>query len=127
MAIIHPGKRKANPDATCNGKPRIKGWSKSKLENAIEQLSSARGRSAVGKNKEKARYLKEIERRFAWYIMNSLLIYLMIIFNDKVIIEIPYDSMESCRIAEASIDEDPRTLYYTERGIDRIEYGCIEK
>ena len=38
---------------------------KSKLENAIEQLSSARGRSAVGKNKEKARYLKEIERRFA--------------------------------------------------------------
>ena len=49
-ARIHPGKRKANPDATCNGKPRIKGWSKSKLENAIEQLS---------------RYLKEIERRFA--------------------------------------------------------------
>ena len=42
-ARIHPGKRKANP----------------------EQLSSARGRSAVGKNKEKARYLKEIERRFA--------------------------------------------------------------
>ena len=56
MAIIHPGKRKANPDATCNGKPRIKGWSKSKLEDAIEKS---------GRNKVKARYLKEIERRFA--------------------------------------------------------------
>ena len=53
---IHPGQRKANPDATCNGKPRIKGWSKPKLEDAIEKSS---------KNKEKARYRKEIERRFA--------------------------------------------------------------
>lgn len=53
---IHPGKRKANPNLTCNEKPRIKGWSKSKLEDAIEKS---------GRNKVKARYLKEIERRFA--------------------------------------------------------------
>ena len=53
---IHPGKRKANPNFTCNEKPRIKGWSKTKLEEAIEK---------TGKNKVKARYLKEIERRFA--------------------------------------------------------------
>ena len=56
MARIHPGKRKANPNLTCNEKPRIKGWSKSKLEDAIEKS---------GRNKVKARYLKEIERRFA--------------------------------------------------------------
>ena len=55
-ARIHPGKRKANPNFTCNEKPRIKGWSKTKLEEAIEK---------TGKNKVKARYLKEIERRFA--------------------------------------------------------------
>ena len=55
-ARIHPGKRKANPEATKNGKPRIKGWSKSRLEDAIEK--------AV-RNKEKARYRIEIERRFA--------------------------------------------------------------
>ena len=48
---IHPGKRKANPEATCNGKPRIKGWSKTKLEEAIENSS---------RNKEKARYRTEI-------------------------------------------------------------------
>ena len=52
---IHPGKRKANPEATCNGKPRIKGWSKTKLEEAIENSS---------RNKEKARYRTEIARRF---------------------------------------------------------------
>jgi len=56
MATIHPGKRKANPEATCNGKLRIKGWSKAKLEEAIEKAS---------KNKEKARYRTEIQRRFA--------------------------------------------------------------
>jgi hypothetical protein len=52
---VHPGKRKANPDATKNGKPKIKGWSKVRLEDAIEKAS---------RNKEKARYRKEIERRF---------------------------------------------------------------
>lgn len=55
-ARVHPGKRKANPDATKNGKPRIKGWSKARLEEAIEK--------AV-RNKEKARYQTEIQRRFA--------------------------------------------------------------
>ena len=39
MATIHPGKRKANPEATCNGKLRIKGWSKVRLEEAIEKAS----------------------------------------------------------------------------------------
>ena len=47
MAQIHPGQRKANPEATCNGKAR--------LEEALEKAS---------KNKEKARYRTEIERRF---------------------------------------------------------------
>lgn len=53
---IHPGKRKANPDATKNGKPRIKGWSKAKLEDAMEKAS---------RNKDRARYSNEIQRRFA--------------------------------------------------------------
>lgn len=53
---IHPGKRKANPDATKNGKTRIKGWSQARLEEAMEK--------AV-RNKEKARYRTEIQRRFA--------------------------------------------------------------
>ena len=55
MAQIHPGQRKANPNATCNGKARIKGWSKARLEEAIEKSS---------RNKEKARYKKEVVRRF---------------------------------------------------------------
>jgi len=53
---IHPGQRKANPEATCNGKPRIKGWSKVRLEEAVEKAS---------RNKEKTRYRTEIQRRFA--------------------------------------------------------------
>lgn len=52
---IHPGRRKANPEATCNGKARIKGWSKARLEEALEKAS---------RNKEKARYRIEIARRF---------------------------------------------------------------
>jgi hypothetical protein len=55
-ARIHPGKRKANPEATCNGKPRIKGWSKARLEDAINKAS---------RNKDVARYRNEIARRFA--------------------------------------------------------------
>ena len=55
-ARVHPGKRKANPDATKNGKPRIKGWSKAKLEEAVEKAQ---------RNKEKAKYRREIERRFS--------------------------------------------------------------
>jgi hypothetical protein len=52
---VHPGRRKANPDATKNEKPRIKGWSRARLEEAIEKAS---------RNKEKARYRVEIARRF---------------------------------------------------------------
>jgi len=55
-ARVHPGKRKANPDLTKNGKPKIKGWSKAKLEDAMEKAS---------RNKEKAKYRREIERRFS--------------------------------------------------------------
>ena len=51
---LHPGRRKANPDATKNGKPKIKGWSLTKLEEAIE---------GAARNKEKARYRNEIARR----------------------------------------------------------------
>jgi hypothetical protein len=52
---IHPGKRKADPDMTKNEKPRIKGWTKARLEEAIGKAQ---------RNKEKSRYRKEIERRF---------------------------------------------------------------
>ena len=51
----HPGKLKANPDATRNEKPRIKGWSKARLEEAIEKAA---------RNKQKARYRTEIATRF---------------------------------------------------------------
>jgi len=53
---IHPGKRKANPNATKNGKPRIKGWSKAQLEDAIEKAQ---------RNKDVAKYRTEIQRRFS--------------------------------------------------------------
>ena len=53
---VHPGKRKANPEATCNGKLRIKGWTKARLEEAIEKAQ---------RNKEKARYRTELARRFS--------------------------------------------------------------
>ena len=53
---IHPGKRKANPDFTKNGdKPRIKGWSLSKLKEALEKQVT---------RKTAARYRNEILRRF---------------------------------------------------------------
>ena len=54
-ARVHPGKRKADPEKTKNGKPRIKGWSLTKLQEAIEGTS---------RNKEKAKYKTEIQRRF---------------------------------------------------------------
>jgi hypothetical protein len=54
-AKVHPGQRKADPEKTCNGKARIKGWTKARLEEAIEKAS---------RNKEKARYRTEIQRRF---------------------------------------------------------------
>ena len=53
---VHPGRRKANPDATRNGKLRIKGWTKARLEEAIKKSL---------RNKEKARYQTEIARRFS--------------------------------------------------------------
>jgi len=58
--------------------------------------------------------------------MNSLLVYLIIVFNDKVKIEIPYDSMEACRIAERLIDKEPQRMIYTKKGIDSIAYQCVE-
>ena len=59
-------------------------------------------------------------------IMNSLLVYLIIVFNDKVRIEIPYDNMEACLIAEQLIDKEPQRLIYTKKGIDSIAYRCVE-
>ena len=56
MAVVHPGKRKANPELTKNGKPRIKGWSKDKLEDAM---------SKAQRKKDVAKFRNEIQRRFA--------------------------------------------------------------
>jgi len=53
--VIHPGKRKANPDATKNGKPRIKGWSLGQLTDAMEKAQ---------RKKDQAKFRKEIQRRF---------------------------------------------------------------
>ena len=55
MAGIHPGKRKANPELTKNGKPRIKGWSLAKLKDTLEKQVT---------RKTAARYRNEILRRF---------------------------------------------------------------
>jgi len=55
-ARVHPGKRKANPEATKNGKPRIKGWSKAKLEDAMSKSQRKR---------DVAKYRTEIQRRFS--------------------------------------------------------------
>lgn len=52
---IHPGKRKANPDFTKNQKPRIKGWSLTKLKEALEKSVT---------KKTAARFRVEIDRRF---------------------------------------------------------------
>lgn len=55
MAGIHPGRRKANPDLTKNGKPRIKGWSLTKLKDTLlKQVTK----------KTAATYRNEILRRF---------------------------------------------------------------
>jgi len=53
---VHPGKRKANPELTKNGKARIKGWSKAKLEDAMGKAQ---------RKKDVAKFKNEIQRRFA--------------------------------------------------------------
>ena len=53
--VIHPGRRKANPDLTKNGKTRIKGWSLAKLKETLEKQVTRR---------TAARYRNEILRRF---------------------------------------------------------------
>jgi len=55
QARVHPGKRKANPDLTKNGKTRIKGWSLDKLKDTLLKQVS---------RKTAARYRNEIVRRF---------------------------------------------------------------
>lgn len=55
MAGVHPGKRKANPMLTKNGKPRIKGWSLGQLTDAMEKAQ---------RKKDQAKFRKEIQRRF---------------------------------------------------------------
>lgn len=61
-AKIHPGKRKADPNNTKNGKPKIKGWNLEKLkETLLKQVS----------RKTAARFRNEILRRFPNAIFES--------------------------------------------------------
>jgi hypothetical protein len=53
-ARIHPGKRKANPMLTKNGKPRLRVQSVTQLKDLIEK--SQRG-------KDRAKYERELARR----------------------------------------------------------------
>ena len=53
-ARIHPGKRKANPMLTKNGKPRIRVQSIAQLEKLIENSQ---------RNKDRAKYKRELDRR----------------------------------------------------------------
>ena len=57
----------------------------------------------------------------------SLLVYLMIVFNNKVTIEIPYATMQECLVAQEQITKEPQRLIYTKRGINSIEYRCISE
>jgi hypothetical protein len=53
---IHPGDRKANPDASKTGKPKYKGFSNKALEELIEKET---------RNKRKAIYIRELEKRLS--------------------------------------------------------------
>ena len=53
-ARIHPGRRKANPMLTKNGKPRIRVQSIAQLEKLIENSQ---------RNKDRAKYKRELDRR----------------------------------------------------------------
>ncbi len=53
---LHPSRRHRNPDFTKNEKPRIFGMSRRALEDLIEKSQ---------RNKEKAKYRREIARRFS--------------------------------------------------------------
>ena len=48
---VHPGKRKANPEATCNGKPRIKGWSKEAIIDSGDDITADRLKNAAATKK----------------------------------------------------------------------------
>lgn len=54
MAGIHPGRRKANPMLTKNGKPRLRAQSIAQLEKLIETSQ---------RNKDRAKYQRELARR----------------------------------------------------------------
>ena len=51
----------------------------------------------------------------------------IIIFNGINMIEIPYPTLEMCHEAQILVENNPRRLYYTDKGIDTIEFGCITK
>ena len=53
-ARIHPGRRKANPLLTKNGKPRIRVQSIAQLEKLIENSQ---------RRKDRAKYQRELDRR----------------------------------------------------------------
>ena len=50
---------------------------------------------------------------------------LFIKFNDKFEVKIPYPTIEQCNKAVMLIDEDPNYLWYNPKGIEKIEYRCI--
>ena len=49
----------------------------------------------------------------------------VIIFNGGATIEIPHATLQDCHHTQITVEENPKLLYYTQKGIDTIEFGCI--
>ena len=47
------------------------------------------------------------------------------IFNGTMKVEIPYATLDDCHNTQVTVEKNPQLLYYTQRGIETIEFGCI--
>ncbi len=59
--------------------------------------------------------------------INIWTFFFVVVFNNQFQSAIEYDSLEKCLVQQYAVEKDPSLLYYDDRPITKIEYGCVKR
>ena len=59
--------------------------------------------------------------------INIWTFFFVVVFNNQYVSAIEYNSLEQCLEQQYSVENDPSVLYYNDKPITTIEYGCVKR
>ena len=59
--------------------------------------------------------------------INIWTFFFVVVFNNQYATSVEYETLEKCLTQQYAVEKDPSLLYYDDRDIITIEYGCVKR